>query len=321
MARQKNVYKTAEIPHLWFHKTQHSARNQCGNLFFDGDTIYSYGHHFPIARHVTNERGEAAVLFNSASYSSTTAKHKSDVRRAIPGHCDTFYFQVGRRQDLTLENCLSSMRQDFNTALANLQSAKSRPSKACKYGEFLVARTSLRNFLDFIGQEYEHLNHVLTQSAEADYRQIREEHCDNVFTARVNRNAKREAEAKAWREQRDADAKLTLAERIEAWRNGKNSYLPYDTPTMVRINGDTVETSRGAVFPLAHAVKGLPLVMAIINGSMEYQRKESDPIIRLGHYSIDSIGNGVLTAGCHVITYDEVRRFAELVNQQRTAAV
>lgn len=63
MARQKNVYKTAEIPHLWFHKTQQSARNH-GNLFFDGDTIYSYGYHFQIARHVTNERGEAAGCHN-----------------------------------------------------------------------------------------------------------------------------------------------------------------------------------------------------------------------------------------------------------------
>ena len=318
MARQKNVYKTAEIPHLWFHKTQQSARNHGGNLFFDGDTIYSYGYHFQIARHVTNERGEAAVIFNSASDSSTTAQHKNDVRRAIPNGYPVFSFDAGRRTDLCVNSCLRIMQREFDTALSNLKSAKSKPSKACKYKEFLIARSSLRNLLAFFGQEYEHLRQVLTQSEEADYRQMCDEHDNKVSTARINRNARREEEFIAWQEQRDADAKLTIAERIEAWRNGKHTHLPYNTPTMVRINGDTVETSRGATFPLAHAVKGLPLVMAIINGSMEYQRKESDPIIRLGHYSIDSIGNDVLTAGCHVITYDEVRHFAELVNQQQS---
>lgn len=320
MARQKNVYKTAEIPHLWFHKTQQSARNH-GNLFFDGDTIYSYGYHFQIARHVTNERGEAAVLFNSASDSSMTAQHKQHVRRAIPGGYPVFHCNAGRRTDLCINNCLRIMQREFDTTLSNLKSAKSKPSKACKYGEFLVARSSLRNFLDFIGQEYEHLNHALTQAEEADYRQMCDEHDAKVSEARDKRSEASRTAFAAWQMQREEDSKRTIAERIEAWRNGKYTSLPYDTPTMVRINAGTVETSRGATFPLAHAVKGLPLVMAIINGNMEYQRKESDPIIRLGHYTIDNIGNGVLTAGCHNITYDEVRHFAELVNQQKTAAV
>ena len=320
MARQKNVYKTSEIPHLWFHKTQKSARNH-GNLFFDGDTIYSYGYHFQIARHVTNERGEAAVLFNSASDSSTTSQHKSDVRRAIPGHYAVFSYPAGRRHDLTLDNCLQSMRSTFDATLNNLKNAKSKPSKAKAYGQFSQARMQLRNFAEFLGADDTFINDVTTRSEELEYLKIFNDHQGNVAMARRNREAKRAEEFRAWREQRDADAKLTLAERIEAWRNGKNSYLPYDTPTMVRINGDTVETSLGATFPLAHAVKGLPLVMAIINGNMEYQRKESDPIIRLGHYTIDSIGKGFLAAGCHTITYDEVRHFAELVNQQKTAAV
>lgn len=56
--RVKQVYPTNEIPHLWAHKTQSNARNAQGNLYFDGDTIYSYGSHFAIARHVTNKSGK-----------------------------------------------------------------------------------------------------------------------------------------------------------------------------------------------------------------------------------------------------------------------
>jgi hypothetical protein len=59
--RKKHVFDTGEIPHLWAHQTQDEARNRQGNLYFTGDTIYSYGSHFPIARRVTNDAGELAI--------------------------------------------------------------------------------------------------------------------------------------------------------------------------------------------------------------------------------------------------------------------
>ena len=61
--RKKHVFDTGEIPHLWAHRTQDEARNRQGNLYFTGDTIYSYGSHFPIARHVANDAA------NGPSYS------------------------------------------------------------------------------------------------------------------------------------------------------------------------------------------------------------------------------------------------------------
>lgn len=52
------------------------------NVFFDGDTIYSYGRHFPIARFAF-ANGVRYVLFTSEGYSVSTAKHKTLVRRAL----------------------------------------------------------------------------------------------------------------------------------------------------------------------------------------------------------------------------------------------
>ena len=69
------------VAHLWANQTQDSARNPCHNFYFHGDTIYSYGSHFPIARHVTR-KGNSAVLFTTRSYSSTTAGHKCTVESA-----------------------------------------------------------------------------------------------------------------------------------------------------------------------------------------------------------------------------------------------
>lgn len=46
-------------------------------MYFEGPTIFSYGSHFPIATHVTNARGERAVIFTRETYSVTTQKHMS----------------------------------------------------------------------------------------------------------------------------------------------------------------------------------------------------------------------------------------------------
>ncbi len=88
--RKKCVFDTGEIPHLWVHRTQDEAGNRQGNLYFTGNTIYSYGPHFPIARHVTNEAGERAVLLTTATYSVTTSSHCSAVRSAIPSGIRVF---------------------------------------------------------------------------------------------------------------------------------------------------------------------------------------------------------------------------------------
>jgi hypothetical protein len=88
--RKKFVFDTGEIPHLWAHRTQEEARNRQGNLYFNGDTIYSYGSHFPIARHAANEAGERSVLLTTATYSVTTSNHCSAVRSAIPSSLRVF---------------------------------------------------------------------------------------------------------------------------------------------------------------------------------------------------------------------------------------
>lgn len=49
------------------------------NIYTDGMTIWSYGNHFPIAKHLTHGR----VLYNVTRYSNTTSKHQALVRCAM----------------------------------------------------------------------------------------------------------------------------------------------------------------------------------------------------------------------------------------------
>ena len=64
------------ICHEWAH--QHGDNGKGSSIFWEGDTIYSYGYHFPMAIHV-----DGVVLLTTQSCSVSTAKHLSLVRQAI----------------------------------------------------------------------------------------------------------------------------------------------------------------------------------------------------------------------------------------------
>jgi hypothetical protein len=128
MARVKKVYPTDEIAHLWAHQTQSEARNPGGNFYFQDKTIYSYGSHFPIARHVTNDKGEAAILFTNRTYSNTTAKHIGNVRQSLPPGVPVFY--VHNPKDQTASE-YRTQRADVEALIKKLQAA--RPDNRYEY--------------------------------------------------------------------------------------------------------------------------------------------------------------------------------------------
>ena len=64
------------------------TKGKGNHVFIEEDTIYSYGHHFPIAKRITSKFTQ--YLFNTNGYSMTTAKHKSSVLSAI-GYKNVLY--------------------------------------------------------------------------------------------------------------------------------------------------------------------------------------------------------------------------------------
>lgn len=79
------------VAHLWANEQRDSATGS--NFYFEGTSIYSYGHHFEAGRIVRNKRGEKAYLINKCSYSSSTSKHQCYVWHAIP--TGSMVFSVG----------------------------------------------------------------------------------------------------------------------------------------------------------------------------------------------------------------------------------
>jgi hypothetical protein len=311
--RKKHVFDTGEIPHLWAHRTQDDARNKQGNLYFTGDTIYSYGSHFPIARHVTNDAGERAVLLTTATYSVTTAGHCSAVRSSIPSGFPVFHVPnvcPGRYsgRDLTADDHAGNLA-DYTERIEKhvITSARARSSytKEWNHEHAVSLRNEAITYCAFFSLPVPNIPEVPELDSDA-------------LTAIRKREAKRAAEKAEQTKRQRAEALARQQELITKWRAGLYSGCLYDIPPMLRIVGDEVQTSRGARFPVSHAKRALAFVRKIRESGQAYVR--NGHTIHLGPYAIDRIEpDGTVKAGCHVVSWEEIERITPLLDSIPTS--
>ncbi len=306
--RKKHVFDTGEIPHLWAHRTQDEARNRQGNLYFTADTIYSYGSHFPIARHVVSEAGGRAVLFTTATYSVTTSSHCSAVRSAIPSGIPVFHVPNvchGRYSgsELTADGHAGNLA-DYTERIEKhvVISARARSSYAKAWNNQHAGHLRHQAFAycSFFGLPVPNIPEVPEINSDA-------------LTAIRKREAKRAAEKAEQTKRERAEALVRQQELITQWRASQYSGCLYDVPAMLRIDGDEVVTSRGARFPVSHAKRGLAFVRKVRESRQAYVR--NGHTIHLGPYALDRIEpDGTVKAGCHVVSWEEIERIAPFLD-------
>lgn len=312
----RTVFPTDEIAHLWAHKTQQSARNGGrNNFYFDGDVIYSYGYHFSIAAHV-EYKGKPAIIFTTRGYSSTTAKHKQDVWRAIPGNIPVFHLRdVPRYQTGAEYNPREGAQyhaSKVQAARESLAAATRKPSVVKQYRELTGVLEEANRYQGFFetGPEYEY---------PANRRDLEALTMERTATLEAARDVRRATEwvNKSARSERARLQALKFAEEmpelLEQWRNGGNPSdlygKLYSLPVMLRLEGANVATSHGARVPVNHARLLLAQVRRVIASGTPWQT--NGHTIHIGPYAVDRIDtDGTVHAGCHHISWDEISRFA-----------
>lgn len=314
--RAKTIFPTDEIAHLWMHQTQGAAYNQARNFYFEAATIFSYGGHFPIAKHVTGKNGKSkAILFTTRGYSVTTSKHIGNVRHAIDGN-DVPVFYVLRLNANSEYEHMANLKEYAAQAVHHL--AKSKTSRT--QGTRLLAqafgyRDTAKAYAKFFGVTYNVADfkflpkpsEVAELTAKAQAKEARAAEAREV--RRLNFDARWAAKAAKWEEQRRIQA-LEDVKKIELWKAGSTEVYPsYSWPTMLRIRGSEVETSRGARVPVEHGARALALVRKIMaRGEAFVSNGHTCPV---GVYKIDRIDvDGTVHAGCHVIPWPELERIA-----------
>jgi len=311
--RVKHVVSSGEVPHLWFHQAQDSAKNAKGSLYFDGLTIFSYGSHFPIATHVQSGK-RRAVLFTTETRSVTTSSHCSAVRSAIPDSTIVFHipevFTDSRYASNSHAQNLKSYVDRVADHLAKCARARQSYSKQYEHGQAIALRMEAREYAKFFRLKMP----VIAPIPALDSKQLADIKA---------REAKKSAEKAAQEKIRKAERAKAEAELADKWRRGEYHGSLYNSPVMLRVRtfgadesvaGEVgrVETSRGAQVPISHALRGLRFVRAVVARGEEFVT--NGRTLHLGHYKIDRIEtDGTLHAGCHVISLDEIERIAPLL--------
>lgn len=287
----KQVFNNRQLAHIWAQQKQATGRNASSSMFFEDNTIYSYGYHYAIA--TMHFKGlKKLVLVNEHGYSNTTCKQRNDVLRAIK-YTDYIYvpsyIYVPRPTNL---ECEENEIYLYNQVISQIDSLMSTRTKNTSF-EWLEYHIKLLNlYLSFIEKPLFKLDGVYYEAL----KEINKIRIDRNFENGQKRQLKFEKENRLLKEEH--------ATYVAQWLSGEqiNRRIRWDlfktdfkNAELIRIKPnqpDIVETNQGAEVPLSHALRLLNLVL-----KNEVRQGE-----RVGHFTVDSVKEDILKIGCHTIS-------------------
>jgi hypothetical protein len=275
----RNVLPTSELCHKWANQHQESGRTSTGTMFFNRSTIYSYGDHFAIAKHVRNEQGQRAILFTERDYSNTTAKHKRHVYMSCKNDNIIYCANPIGSHETNFKYWEQSAEHDGATKLA----------KARKPEKYLAVLADIERtaniYAAFWGIELpETLKALLAIKDKTEFLAFADKKAEFI---------------KAERKRNEAEQKKKFKEDIKKWFNCETSRLyttyKYD---FLRINDNRIETTQAVQIPLE---LGKRLYQSIKNGTLNV----GDKVL---NYSINEVGKEI-KIGCHTFKQSYLLKF------------
>ncbi len=289
----KTVVTSAMVAHLWASQNQDHARNPQRSLFYTGSVIYSYGGHFPIAKH-----SEGVVLITTRRHSVTTGKHLQLVKYA-----------ANHKQMIPCANVLAKTKEDHTANLAAM-----RGQCLTDLEKSSRARTNAAHY-------YHEAKHLV--AVHAQYRALFGKGLDaqlQIAPEWKHEAAGRIAAQAALTKERAVQAGIVTAQRLvqkrldlEEWK-GNAEYVHgafHSLPVALRASEDglTIETSHGAQVPATHAQRIWRKVQQARTTGQPYQRNGHTE--RVGTFDVTSIGiDGTVIAGCHTISVEAMQELA-----------
>lgn len=167
----------SEIAHAWAHGHAMPPQKH-SRMYFEGDTIYSYGRHFPIAKHY-----DGVVLFTKQGYSPTTSGHIRSVKQAIPSSTKVVYCEYipSRKDDTDTHNKnIAQWIHDVHWAYNKLQTARKKEqyvssinvsrAEATKYIELFKLKLSKHDHKKLFAESLEEYSEAVKKEAKAKER-------------------------------------------------------------------------------------------------------------------------------------------------------
>jgi hypothetical protein len=212
----------SRVAREWTH-----GRDKRGSNFYAADgTIYSYGSHFPIARFYTLADGKRVCLFTAREYSSSTARHKSYVSRAIPSAVPVFVVPAVARfgADLDKAGHRANLKA-YREKIAGLvkSSRESRRRADTRLGFLRQAEAVARDATEYARAFRLGLRGAVgTGVGEAEREALRQAGEVAGAAASARRLARRAAENSRWEASRERE-RVENADKFAKWKAGEHN--------------------------------------------------------------------------------------------------
>lgn len=302
----KKVLNPSDVAHYFANKVQSEGRTSSSNFYFNTDykgniSIFSYGSHFCIARHVENLQGQKAVTFTNRRYSNTTATQIATVRQAC-NHIDKIYCYDPSSS--TAEN-LEQWLKNVNSIIGAINSAKQQRSKLKAFEQLESVKSEVNIYCEFWGLNLETENKELFIALQS-----------NDFTDLLKFKEQQDEIQKEKRALMAIKALKEHKENLKKWRkfDGRYNrlYTRIEQVDYLRFNTSTnrVETSQGIEIPLRTAKDFYSKVLETVKtGKCTICGSDF-----MDKYEVKEISKDHVIVGCHNITIKEIQKLAKALN-------
>tara|TARA_R100000278_G_scaffold78633_1_gene60998 strand:- start:692 stop:1645 length:954 start_codon:yes stop_codon:yes gene_type:complete len=304
----KRIYNSnAQVFHLFANKLQDEAKTSTRNVFFNKDSIYSYGYHYKLGLHLDNN----AMLINNKGYSITTSKHISELSQASR-HKTIFY-----SQNVLIYEVLPRL-EDYAKKVVN---ARKEVTKAYYidmlnyiYNSFVdFQKYCIDNKINKIIWSKENRINLIVDKRSKEYKRV------NFIYDSIKGNIKElESQIKAANEKQKKKEKQRQKEQTKLFRDNKITFarLNFDLLKLVEMHSHTANHDRQEDFYIAtsqnvklsieesnEAIKKLEQInynADLINKHLKGQR--------IKYYTITGAKQNALIVGCHKVKFEEIKR-------------
>ena len=288
----KTVFSKDMVAHIWAQQNQQEGRTATGNFYFNGPTLYSYGNHFIVGK-FEQHNGNRCILMSTRTYSVTTSSQQAIARQAIR-NTPLPVFYVPCPEEFGVAN-KTMWDREIKALLEKAATARTKRDSIMR--EVADLATMANSYAAFF---------ELPWTVEVPA--LSEEFCTNIRKGNKER-ALQERIKRETRERAEAHIKATC---VSEWLSGSRDTIPYGyrpKDALLRVRGDEVQTSHGAIVSTSQALRILPIIRKcrdtstgfIANGRTEH----------IGQFAVREImSNGDMVVGCHSIKWAEIEKVA-----------
>lgn len=284
--------------HAWAH--QHGQTGYSSNFFFEGNTIFSYGRHFPIA----TLYGQY-VFFTIDDYSNTTSHHKALARSAVSHKNFVLVKEVPVNLDPRTNTRFQKINFDYWMTVIRDEVAEynEHPRRKSILNKINDTIYNLRSFLNAVGLiPSDAVDELLNSTDLTEIRKI---------YAGIEAKEKRAAVRQKAKHKREFLKSLQLWESHEA-NSVRYGVAPEGISNLayLRLNEDLtqIETSKGIEVPVAVAHRLFRHILSVLPAGC------TDCQYSILNFNVDKISPEGLLVGCHFIPMSQIDKIAALLN-------